>query len=236
MKNKFIATVFAGALMVAPLAAKAEGTGLWTGVDFAPDSYFVYLGGVTGLQSQDIRTQDGWLARASVGFGNYDYDTPAVPGGNVDSDVFTGDLMLGYGHHFGNGTISFYAGGEFQNHDPGPNDPNNSVDGTEGGVKGQVELNVHPAENCVLDLAGSYSTAFDSYWTRGFGGYDFGPVTIGTEIGFIGNEEWHQVRFGASAGDVDFGFVNARAYVGYANNDSRGDDGMYGGIAFGKGF
>jgi hypothetical protein len=236
MKTKFLATLLAGAMLLAPAAAKADSSGVWAGADFGPDSYFLYLGGVTALQNQDIRTQDGFLLRGSLGFGNYDYDTPAVPGGNVDSDVFSGDLMVGYGHHFGPHTLSFYAGGEFQNHDPSPNDPGNSVDGTEGGVKAQLELNAHPAENCVLDLAGSYSTAFDSYWSRGFAGYDFGPVTIGPEIGFLGNEEWDQVRFGASAGDVDLGFVNARAYVGYANNDGQGDDGMYGGLAFGKGF
>jgi hypothetical protein len=223
-------------LLATSSLAKADSSGLWTGADFGPDSYFIYLGGVTGLSGQDIKTQDGWLARASVGFGNYDYDTPAVPGGNVDSDVFTGDLMLGYGHNFGNGTLSFYAGGEFQNHDPSPNDPGNSVDGTEGGVKAQIELAAQPAQNFALVAAGSYSTAYDSYWTRGFVGYDFGPVTIGPEVGFMGNEEWDQVRFGASAGDVDLGFANARAYVGYANNDGRGDDGMYGGLAFGKGF
>lgn len=236
MKNKFIATLFAGALMAAPLAAQAETSKAWTGVDFGPDSYFLYLGGVTALSSQDIQTQDGFLLRGSVGFGNYDYDTPAVPGGNVDSDVFQGDLMVGYGHSFSNGRISAYVGGEFQNHDPSPNDPNNSVDGTEGGVKAQLELEAKPAQNCELWLVGNYSTAFDSYWTHAFGGYDFGPVTIGPELGFTGNEEYNQVRYGASFGGIDLGFADARAYVGYANTQGQGDDGMYGGVSFGKGF
>jgi len=236
MKKSLVSALLAGLLLATPLSSQAATSKAWTGVDFGPDSYFVYLGGVTGLSSQDIHTQDGWLLRGSVGFGNYDYDTVAVPGGNVDSDVRQGDVMVGYGHNFSNGRISAYLGGEIQNHDPSPNDPNNSVDGTQGGVKGQLELEAKPAQDVELWLVGNYSTSFDSYWTHGFVGYDFGPVTIGPELGFTGNEEYNQVRYGVSAGGLDLGFVDARAYAGYANTNGQGDDGMYGGVSFGKAF
>lgn len=236
MKNKLLSAVAAAVLLASPVTANAERSGAWTGVDLSPDSYYIYLGAMTALQGQDINAQNGWLLRADVGFGGYDYDTLAVPGGNVDGDSLAGDLLVGYRHHFNPGSITAWLGGSVENHDQSPRDPGNSVEGTEGGVKGGLELNVAPANNWLVNLGGFYSTGFDSYWTRGAVGYNFGPVTVGPELLFLGNEEFHQVRYGAFLGGFDLGYVDAKLYGGYADTTARGDDGIYGGVSFGKNF
>lgn len=238
MKNKLLSLLVAGTMLTATATAQAERTGVWTGVDFAPDSFYVYLGAVTGIQGQDIQSQDGWLIRGDAGYGEYDYDTifPGPTPTNVEGDVAAGDILIGYRHFFGNGSVTGFLGGEIQNHDQSPRDLANSVDGSEGGVKGQLEIYAEPVTNVSLSAIGSYSSAFDSYWSRFFGGYNFGPVTIGPEVYFLGNEEFDQFRVGGALTGFDIGFASVRLYGGYADNDSRGDDGAYGGVGFGANF
>jgi hypothetical protein len=238
LNKKIFPALLAAAIAAMPVAAGAARTGVWTGVDFAPDAYYVYLGAVTGLNAQDINTQSGWLLRGDVGFGEYDYDTvfPGPVNTNVEGDVFAGDILIGYRHNFGNGHITAYLGGDLQNHDLSPDDASNSVDGGEGGVKGQIELKASPATNVNVGAIGSYSSAFDTYWSRFDASYDFGAFSLGPEISFLGNEEYHQFRAGAAASDIDIGFANARLYVGHASTSDRGDDGIYGGLGFSKDF
>lgn len=235
-KNKIMAALVAIVLAGVPASAKAENVGIWTGVDFGPDSYFAYLGGVAGIMGQDISTQSGFLARIAGGYGQYDYNTVAVVGGNVDGDVAQGDLMIGYRSVFPSGNLSVFVGGEYQNHDQSPRDLGNSVDGSEGGVKGLAELSLNLVSQLDFNGIGSYSTAFDSYWSLATLGWNFGPVTIGPEVRFLGNEEFDQIRYGGQAGNIDLGFANVSIYGGYASTRGRGDDGAYGGIGFGKRF
>lgn len=239
MKNKLLSLLAAGTMLSAAAfatPAQADRTGVWTGVDFGPDSYFAYLGAVTGIMGQDIHNESGFLLRLSGGYGEYDYDTVAVVGGNVDGEVAQGDLMIGYRSVFPSGHISVFGGGEYQHHDQSPRDVANSVEGGEGGVKGLAEVNLNLVSALYLTGQGSYSTAFDSYWSRASLAWDFGPVTIGPEVRFLGNEEFNQFRYGGQIGDVDLGFASVSLYGGYAETRGRGDDGAYGGISFGKNF
>lgn len=238
MNKKMISALFAAALTAAPFSSAVASTGAWTGVDFGPDSHYIYLGAVTGISGQDIQTQSGWLLRADVGFGEYEYDTvfPGPVNASIDGDVFAGDILVGYRHHFANGHFTAYLGGEFQDHDLSPDDAANEVDGGEGGVKGQLELSVSPATNINVGAIGSYSTAYDSYWSRLDANYDFGAFSIGPEVGFLGNEEYDQFRFGAALSNVSLGFADARAYIGHASTDGRGEDGLYGGLGLAKNF
>ena len=82
------ALVLATVMMVGSGVSEAGRTGVWTGVDLSPDSWYAYLGAVTALSGQDITTQGGWLLRGSVGYGKYDYLAPAVPGGQVHCYIF----------------------------------------------------------------------------------------------------------------------------------------------------
>ncbi|MBL1147381.1 MAG: cellulose biosynthesis protein BcsS [Pseudomonadota bacterium] len=241
MKNKFLAVLLAGTILTAATAAHAEKSGAWAGIDVGPNSYYLFAGAVTGISGQsDIDSEGGWLLRGDAGYGQYDYNTvlPGPTPANIDGDVIAGDALIGYRHFFDTGAnhITFYAGGELQNHDQSPRDAANSVEGSEFGAKGMVELNVTPAEDIVFNAAVSYSTAFDSYWSRGTVGYDMQSVTVGPEVLFMGNEEYDQRRFGLSVSNIQLGFTDVAIRGGYANTSGRGDDGAYGTLGFSSQF
>ncbi len=233
----FSALALAGCLLAAPINAQAEKAAGWVGIDFAPDSYYAYVGAVAAISGQDLASQDGWVLRATAGFGQYDYDTTAVPGGNVEGDGSAGDLMIGYAYFFNGGNAKALVGGDVNHNNLDPNDPTSRTDGTEGGVKGMLELNVNAAQNVDLGAMGSYSTSFDTYWSRFTGTYNFGPVKFGPEVLFMGNDSYDQTRIGAALSDIDLnGFATGRVYAGYASTRGQGDDGMYGGLSLGKSF
>ena len=161
----------------------------------------------------------------------------AVPGGNVDVDLFSGDLLVGYRHNFGNGHITGLIGGAYKNYDQSPRNPNSENHGGEGGVKGLVDINAKLADHVPANLMGSYSTAFDSYRARATVGYDFGAFTFGPEGILQGNQDAHQYKIGGVVSGVDLGFAKAKADLGYVNNTERGgDNGVYGGFGFSKDF
>jgi len=241
MKNKLLAVLIAGTMLTTATTVHAEKSGIWGGVDVSPDSYYLFAGAVTGVSGQaDIDAESGWLLRGDIGYGQYDYNTVfAGPTNvNVDGDVISGDAMLGFRHFFNTGAnhITIYAGGELQNHDQSPRDVANTVNGSEFGAKAMIELNVTPAEDIVVNTAASYSTAFDSYWSRGTIGYDMSSVTVGPEVLFMGNEEYNQRRLGLSVSNIQLGYTNVTVRGGYANTTGNGEDGAYGTIGFGSKF
>lgn len=232
MKNKILSALLVGTVLALAAPANAASTIVFTGVDVANNSWHAYLGGVTALSGQDITSQDGWLARAGVGYGEYEYGRGILS--DVDGDMTTGDLMIGYGHSFANGRVSAYLGGNYQHHDISPNDPLNEVEGSEGGVKGQLELRFSPVNNVGVNAIGSYSTAFDTYWTRLDIGYNFGGFSVGPEVSFSGNEEYNSTRFGGRIGDIDLGFANVALHGGWVNSNREDADGGYGALDFSK--
>jgi hypothetical protein len=234
--NKKLLAAFAAGMMLSSAAAKAESLSVWTGADVAPNSYFAYLGGVAALSGQAIEREDGFLFRFGGGYGEYHYDTVAVSTGRVDANLTAGELMLGYSFFFANGSLGVYMGGNAERHDASPVDSGNSVRGTAGGLKGSADLKLTPMQNVSLGASGSYSSAFDSYWTHLDAGYDFGPFSFGPEATFLGNEGFNQSRFGAAISNVDIGFAMLRLYGGYAENRSRGADGFYAGFGLGADF
>ncbi|TAL39348.1 MAG: cellulose biosynthesis protein BcsS [Alphaproteobacteria bacterium] len=233
MKNKILSALLVGTILALAAPAQAATTIVFTGVDVAHNSWSAYLGGVTALSGQDITSQDGWLARAAIGYGEYDYDRPGILS-DVDGDYTDGDLMIGYGHSFGNGRVSAYLGGNYQHHDLSPDDPLNEVEGGEGGVKGQLEFRLAPVDHVTVNAIGSYSTAFENYWSRLDVGYNFGGFSVGPEVGLYGNDEFNAARFGGQIRDIDLGFAAMDLHGGWVNSNRRDGDGGYGALGFSK--
>lgn len=236
-KSKFFAILLASVVMALPApSAQAEKVGVWVGGQFRENSYYTYLGGMSGF-GQDLASESGFVTSIHLGFGQFDYNTVAVPGGNVDADQYSGDMMVGYRHNFGSGHITAQIGGEYKNYDLSPPNPLSQNDGAEWGVKGSLDISSRFTTNTPFGISGSYSSAFESYRTAADIGYDFGPVTLGP-IGVIqGNQDWHQWKAGALLSNIDLGFAKAKLDVGYFDTTDRGgDDGIYGGVGFSKGF
>lgn len=236
MARKSLVLGLIGAVAIIPSLAQAASTRGWGGVSASPDAWYGYLGATHAVHGDLYK--DDWMIRGSVGGGNYDYDTTAVASGNVDSDVVAADLMVGYQHYFptnagtGKGRVSFYAGADFQDHDLDNFDASNSVRGNQFGAKALLEVIGDLTQHTSADVAGTYSTAFDTYWSRGRIGYNPGKVRIGPEVVFLGNDEFDQQRYGAFFDRI---VVSDNVWLslsgGYANSRRRGDDGGYGDVS-----
>lgn len=237
LRKKFIAAVAACAFLILPSASQAaEKAVVFGGGEWLADSYYAYLGGIAAL-SGDM-AQDGWLARVDLGYGGYDYDNILVPGGDVDGDFFNVDLMAGYQHFYSNGVIYAYLGGLYTDHDLSPNDATNPVDGSEFGVKGQIELLHSFTDRVGLDLAGYLTSAYDGYWLRLRPGYDVTGtgVYVGPEVTVLGGENFDQQRAGLFVNGAKLGPLMVGASAGYNWQSRRGDNSAYGTVNFSKTF
>lgn len=211
-------------------------TAIFFGGDVGPSAETGYAGAV-GAFNKDFG-QDGFLWRVLGVYGEYDYDAVV---GNVDGRFTFADAMLGYQILRGTTRAAGYIGVEYQEHDLSIFDPTNPVQGDEVGFKVAGDVQFGRGQPWQLAFAGSYSTAFDTYWSRVRTGYNFGQVTVGPEALFGGNESSDYRRFG---GFLDIRFsdlpVSLELAGGYHNNSDGGifgdDDGGYGSVNLGFSF
>jgi hypothetical protein len=166
----------------------------YTGADWAKDSFYTYSGAVVSLQ-RDL-SRSGWVAQVFAGYGSYEYHNPSIAGGRVDGDVSQLAAMLGYLWVRPGVAFGLYAGGDWTDHDLTPNDPSNSVRGSEFGLRVGADLRLI-GPGYYVSLEGYYSTGFDSYWTRARAGINTGRFIIGPEGGALGNEGFDAQRIGA---------------------------------------
>lgn len=228
----------AAALALFSTAAEARSTQLFAGTSLTEDSNYTYIGGVTALNS-DL-DKDGFLARALFGAGGYDYSRSPAP--SIDGDVVSGDLMVGYQTFLAKNALTasrltLFIGADYQNHDLSPADPANDVDGSEAGFKTQLEAEFKPTDSTQLDILGSYSTAYDTYWVKTQFGCNGLGVNIGPELTFLGNEAFDQQRYGVFVNQINLAStLELGVSAGYADSSRRGDNGLYGEIGLSYSF
>lgn len=228
----------------APASVVGRSSPVWrvpfTGIDMAPGSTFGY-GGILVAPSGDF-TKSGFILRAFGGYGAFDYDSAAVPGGKVNGRVALGDVMIGY-QTFGEFyRLAGYIGVEHQDISLSPFDPTATVVGGETGFKAVGEFETNQKSKLYLNLMASYSTAFDSFSARVRPGYRFDNVIIGPEGGWQENRSSENQRAG---GFVTVNhtinpsmYLSVTGYGGYVfvGKDSSGPsiggsrDGPYGGL------
>lgn len=204
---------------------------IFGGGDVRERSWYTY-GGFVFTPFGDL-TQDGFLVRGVFGGGEYEYDNP---GGEVDGDHINLEGMLGYQMFMDMFRVSVYAGVNVQDHDLSPNDPTNSVEGTEVGFQATGEIETLATSPFYAGFAGTYSTANDTYWTRGRLGWQFEQFVIGPEGSLAGNDEYDAARIGGFIA-MQIGSFAVSASVGYADVDgTQGDDSVYGTFGIGTSF
>lgn len=212
---------------------------IWGGVDVAGGSYYTYAGSVQSLSGKNIHSQDGFLIRESVGYGDYKFKKAAVVG-DVTGTVKVADLMLGYKNAFDNGGIALYVGASVENHDRSANDAGNSMIGTHAGFASSLDAQIRATDRITLVGMASYASANQSYWTQFSAGYGvdaglLGRVSVGPAVGFSGGKDYDIQRYGIAVSDINVGFANMYVYTGYATYSSDRDN-IYGGLGFGKSF
>lgn len=217
-----------------------KSTVTFSGSDWSKDASYFYSGVIFAL-NRDLG-RDGVVLRGFAGVPMYEYDSASAPGGIVDGDGIQGDLMVGYLWHRDRVTFSAYVGVDYQNYDLTPDDLSSSVRGSEVGFKAAADLASPYDSPFYFNLHGSYSTAFDTYWTRGRIGYNAGRFVIGPEVIAMGNDGFDARRVGGFA-TLRFELSPAisseiTGYVGHqfvdddGDESSRGGEGTYGGVGF----
>lgn len=195
---------FGAAASLTPASAGGDYSGesqptrfvVYSGSDIAQDSTYFYSGAVVSV-NRDL-SRSGIVLRGFFGYAAYEYDNAAVAGGVVDGDGPQVDAMLGYMFVRDRGYVAFYVGVDHQDHDLTPADPSNVVRGSETGFKVAGDL-AHNGARHYVSLLGSYSTAFDTYWTRGRVGLKVNRLTIGPEGIALGNDGFDSQRVGGFA-------------------------------------
>jgi len=218
-----------------------KSTVTFSGSDWARNASYFYSGVLFAL-NRDLG-RDGVVLRGFAGVPMFEYDNVLVPGGVVDGDGVQGDVMVGYMWHRDLVTFSAYVGVEYQDYDLTPNDPTSDVNGSEVGFKVAADLTSVYNSPFYFGLSGSYSTAFNTYWTRGRIGYNAGRFVIGPEVTALGNDGSDAHRVGGFA-TIRFELSPAissevTGYVGHqfldedkGNSSTHGGEGTYGGVGF----
>ena len=169
--------------------AQDTASGIWFGgFDAAKDATYSFDGVIVAF-NRDI-SKDGWALRAYGSRVDFDQE----PTG--DGRGWQGDVMLGYLFHRMGYSGGIYAGADYENYKLSPDDLNSPVRGTEWGFKVAGDVATSDDRPLHLSFAGSYSTAFDSYWTRARVGHNRNRIIYGIEGQAFGNEDYNAQRLG----------------------------------------
>lgn len=191
------------------------------GVETSNNATSGYAGG--GYAFGDSLYAPGWRIRAVGALGRYDYDGTLVAGGIDVPTTFDGDfrfLSASVGYQFQPGAVivKIFAGVEAIDQQIDPFDPNNSVQGSEVGVRLTLETWYDISDRWFLSADASYGSAFQDYWELTRIGFRLRPrIAVGLEGGVLGNEEYDAGRGGGFV-RVDFRGFEATVSGGFTGD------------------
>ncbi len=161
------------------LKVKEPSTVVWAGFDQANGAYDFYSGFITALNGNG--STDGFLFRGDGVYVNVD----------ESGQVWDGDVYIGYQRQFNNVEVAGFIGADFQRL---PNSPGSKTQGYETGLKLAASVETDRHARLVGIWCGNYSTAFDTFWTKGRLGYNWKSVLIGPEAAILGNDSFRGER------------------------------------------
>ena len=174
---------------------------IFTGFEASDNYASGYLGG--GYAFGKGLYAPGWRLRSVAAYGRYRYDgtLEVLPGVTApiefDGQDYFGSALAGYQFHPGGVILKLFAGIEIDSQIISPRDPNNSVQGTELGLRLQAEGWYDISERYYVSADASYGTAFQAYCVLARVGYRARPkLSLGIEGGALGNEEYDAGRGG----------------------------------------
>jgi opacity protein-like surface antigen len=174
-------------------------------------------GGALIAPWQDIDTSGArvWIF---AGGGGYKY----YGSGTAFHGIYeSGDILAGYGFESDNYSINLLGGLNAINDMVTPYDPDNPVQGTEGGFKVRADAYTTPTPQTMTYSEAEYSTAFQTYYLNQKIGYD---VTNGQDIYFgpqatlFGDQHFRQWRIGAHLSNLQIDKVEIDLSAGYADD------------------
>ena len=187
----------AGPLRADPDTPHAE---MFSGFEASDNYASGYVGG--GYAFGKSLYAPGLRLRAVGAYGRYQYDGHLVLGGESVAVAFHGQVgfaaaLAGYQFRPGAATVKLFAGIEAEDQHIEPRDPNNSVQGSEIGLRLIAETWYELAPRWFASADVSYGTAFQQYWSRARLGFRALPrLSLGLEGGALGNAEYDAGRGG----------------------------------------
>jgi Cellulose biosynthesis protein BcsS len=192
--------VFGLSVQTASGEPNAPHTEMFTGVEASDNYTSAYVGGGyafgKGLYAPGLRL------RAVGAYGRYDYDGALFDGSDYVATTFDGQVgfaaaLVGYQFCPGAVTVKLFAGIEAEDQHITPRDPNNSVQGTEIGLRLLAETWYDIAPRWYVSADAAYGTAFQEYFSLARIGFRVRPkLSLGLEGGALGNEEYDAGRGG----------------------------------------
>ncbi len=187
-----------------------------------------YLQGIRALNGNIYNS--GSLLRVEGVYGGYRYETLSANLTNKDGtpyssndtttkvkvNVSSGSLMWGYQKVFSRGYFTTYLGGNFDNYNSDRIDAGSIVKGGQGGVKGQIDFLISPANWISFFNSSSVSSAFTSYLSRSAIDFNFDGFSVGPEAIFLGSESFKQSRYGLSISNIKILSTKLSLSGGYA--------------------
>jgi Cellulose biosynthesis protein BcsS len=165
----------------------------------------------------------GWRARAVGAYGRYHYDGTLFDGSDYRGTTFDGQVgfaaaLIGYQFEPGAVIVKLFAGLEAEDQHVEPSDPNNSVQGTELGLRLVAETWYDISSRWFVSADASYGTAFQEYWSLARVGFRVRrKLSLGLEGGALGNEEYDAGRGGGFI-RVDFRELEATLSGGFTGD------------------
>lgn len=194
---------------------------VFSGLETSNNATSTYLGG--GYAFGDGLDAPGFRVRAVGALGHYDYDGTLFNGSRDVSTNFDGDVsflaaLAGYQFHPGKTILKAFAGVEVIDNDIDPFDPNNSVQGTEIGVRVALELWRDISDRWFVSADGVYGSAFQDYFQLTRLGFRLNSwLSLGLEGGVLGNQEYDAGRGGGFA-RVKFREIEATLSGGFTGD------------------
>ena len=214
----------------------------FSGYDGVTGSNYYFSGAIFALNG-DL-SKNGFAVRV---YGSYDeFDNNNLGNGrNGDGRQWQGDVMLGYLFNRPHWSGGVYIGGDYQNVRLSPDDPTEKVRGTEFGFKVAGDIATERDLPYYFSLNGSYSTAFETYWTRVRLGLTRHKVAFGIEGAALGDESFDAQRIGGFvifdcnlilSRPLEITLAAGHQFVGQTNGTTNtgigGGEGTYGTVVF----
>jgi hypothetical protein len=175
-------------------------TEIFTGVEASDNYASLYVGAGTALGKGLYET--GFRLRAVGSFGRYHYDGTLLSDGIYVPTTFDGEdaflaALAGYQFRTGNFIAKVFAGIEAEDQHISPHDPNNSVQGSELGLRLATETWLDISPRLFVSADASYGTAFQEYCALARLGVRVRPrLALGLEGGALGNEGYNAGKGG----------------------------------------
>ncbi len=186
-------------------------TEFFTGFEASDNYASGYVGAGYALGKAGLY-EPGWRLRAVGAYGRYHYDGALLTDAGYVPTTFDGEdaylaALAGYQFRTGRLITKLFVGIEAEDQHIVPYDPNNSVQGSELGLRLQQETWFDISPRFYLSADASYGTAFQEYCALTRLGFRARPrLALGLEGGALGNEEYDAGRAG---GFLRMNFRNA---------------------------